>query len=73
MPWGRFLLFNCLGAVTWVTAISLLAYFFAVNLPLLLIVMSRSGWALLALIAGGALILYLKRRLSVDQEPSSPL
>jgi len=51
----------------------LLAFFFAVNLPLLLIVMSRSGWALLALIAGVALILYLKRRLSVDQEPSSPL
>src|SRR2546427_541683 len=73
MPWGRFLVFNCLGAVTWVTAISLLAFFFAVNLPLLLIVMSRSGWALLALIAGVALILYLKRRLSVDQEPSSPL
>src|SRR5207249_12221610 len=39
MPWPRFLLFNCLGAVTWVTAISLLAFFFAVNLPLLLIVM----------------------------------
>ena len=73
MPWGRFLLFNCLGAVTWVTAISLLAYFFAVNLPLLLTVLSRSGWALLALIVGVALIFYLKRRLSVDQEPSSPL
>ncbi len=68
MPWRRFLLFNCLGAVTWVTAISLLAYFFAVNLPLLLMVMSRSGWVLLALITAVALIFYLKRRLSVDQE-----
>ncbi len=72
MPWRRFLLFNCLGAVTWVTAISLLAYFFAVNVPLLLIVVSRSGWALLGLIAGIALIFYLKRRLSVDQEPAAP-
>jgi len=72
MPWGRFLLFNCLGAVTWVTAISLLAYFFAVNLPLLLTVLSRSGWGLLALIVAVALIIYLKGRLSVDQEPSSP-
>ncbi len=71
MPWRRFLLFNCLGAVTWVTAISLLAYFFAVNVPLLLIVVSRSGWALLGLIAGIALIFYLKRRLSVDQEPAA--
>jgi hypothetical protein len=49
-----------------------LSYFFAVNLPLLLIVMSRSGWALLGLIAGVALIFYLKRRLSVDQEPAAP-
>ena len=72
MPWRRFLLFNCLGAVTWVTVISLLSYFFAANLPLLLIVMSRSGWALLGLIAGVALIFYLKRRLSVDQEPAVP-
>src|SRR5207245_10491362 len=71
MPWRRFLLFNCLRAVTWVTAISLLAYFFAVNVPLLLIVVSRSGWALLGLIAGIALIFYLKRRLSVDQEPAA--
>ena len=73
MPWSRFLLFNCLGAVTWVTAISLLAYFFAVNLPLLLTVLSRSGWMLLVLIAAVALIFYLKGRLSVDREPSPPL
>jgi membrane protein DedA with SNARE-associated domain len=73
MPWHRFVLFNCLGAVTWVTAISLLAFFFAVNLPHLLMILSRSGWGLLALIAAVALIIYLKGRLSVDQEPSSPL
>ena len=73
MPWRRFLLFNCLGAVTWVTAISLLAFFFALNLPLLLMVLSRSGWALLALIMGVALIVYIKRRLRVGQEPSSSL
>ncbi len=62
MPWPRFLLFNCLGAVTWVTAISILAYFFAVNLPLLLQILTRSGWALLALIVALGVLFYLKRR-----------
>jgi len=41
-------------------------------LPLLLIVVSRSGWALLGLIAGVALTFYLNRRLRVDQEPAAP-
>src|SRR5438132_4983147 len=67
MPWRRFLLFNCLGAVTWVTAISLLAYFFAVNVPLLLIVVRRSGWALLGLIPGLALDCVLNRRVIGEQ------
>jgi membrane protein DedA with SNARE-associated domain len=73
MPWSRFVLFNCLGAITWVTAISLMAYVFAVNLPLLLMIMARSGWVLLGLAVAIVLFFYLKRRLIVDQEPSSPL
>jgi len=72
MPWSRFLLFNCLGAVTWVTAISLMAYVFAVNLPLLLKVVGRSGWVLLGLFAAIVLFFYLKRRLLAEQEPSPP-
>ena len=62
MPWGRFLLFNCLGAVTWVTAISLLAYLFAVNLPILVKILGRSSLALLAIVVAIALFVYIKRR-----------
>src|SRR5207247_7933613 len=50
MPWGRLLPFNCLGAVTWVTDIFLLAFCFAVNRLLLLIFLSRAGWSLAALL-----------------------
>lgn len=71
MPWSRFLLFNCLGAITWVTAISLMAYTFAVNLPVFLTILARSGWVLLGLAVAIGLFFYLKRRLVVDQEPSS--
>lgn len=66
MPWRRFLLFNCLGAVTWVTAISVLAYFFAVNLPLFLEILSGSGWALLGLVVALGVLFYLKGRRPVD-------
>ena len=72
MPWPRFLLFNCLGAVTWVTAISLMAYFFAVNLPLLIAVVSRVGWGLLGLSVAIGVFFYLKRRHTVEgQAPPS--
>jgi membrane protein DedA with SNARE-associated domain len=68
MPWSRFLLFNCLGAVTWVTAISLLAYLFAVNLPILLKILTRSGWMFLGLLVLGFLVIYWRRRMAVDRE-----
>lgn len=72
MPWPRFLLFNCLGAVTWVTTISLLAYLFAVNLPTLLKMLGRSGWTFLALLLAVIVIFYLKRRYAVDR-PAPPV
>ncbi len=68
MPWPRFLLFNCLGAITWVATISILAYFFAVNLPLLLEILTRSGWALLALVVALGVLFYLKRRRLVGRQ-----
>lgn len=73
MPWPRFVLFNCLGAITWVTTISLIAYFLAVNLPLLLKIVGRSGWVLLGLFVVIVGYFYLKRRLTADSEPPSPL
>jgi membrane protein DedA with SNARE-associated domain len=62
MPWSRFLLFNCLGAITWVTAISLLTYLFAVNLSLLVKILSRSGLALLAVLLAIGVFFYLRHR-----------
>jgi membrane protein DedA with SNARE-associated domain len=72
MPWSRFLLFNCLGAVTWVTAVSLLAYLFAVNLPILLKILGRSSWTFLVLLLAIGVIVYLKRRYAVDR-PTPPV
>ena len=66
MPWSRFLLFNCLGAITWVTAISVTAYFLAVNLPLLIAIVSRSGWILLGLLVAIVVVVYLRRRPMVE-------
>jgi len=67
MRWTRFLLFNCLGAITWVTAISLLAYLFAVNLSILVKILSRSSLALLALILAIGVFFYLKRRYAITR------
>ena len=67
MPWSRFLLFNCLGAVTWVTAVSLLSFLFAVNLPILAQILSRSSLTLLGLLLVVILILYLRRRDTIDR------
>ena len=70
MPWSRFLLFNCLGAITWVMTISLLTYVFAVNLPVLLKILSRSGWALLAVVVLLIAFFYFKHRVTAD--PPAP-
>jgi membrane protein DedA with SNARE-associated domain len=68
MPWPRFLLFNCLGAVTWVVAISCLTYLFAVNLPVLLKILSRSGWTLLIVVIVLAMGFYVKHRMAVGRQ-----
>jgi len=73
MPWPKFLLFNCLGAITWVTAISWIAYTFAANLPLLLTILGRSGWVLLGLILAIGLFFYVKRRFMAERTPLSLL
>ncbi len=65
MRWSRFLLFNCLGAITWVTAISILSYLFAVNLPILVKILGRSSLALLAGVLALGVYIYLKRRYAI--------
>lgn len=49
MEWKRFVLFNALGAVTWVTTIALSGYLFANHFNSLLEFFEKASWA----IAGG--------------------
>jgi membrane protein DedA with SNARE-associated domain len=68
MRWSRFLLFNCLGAITWVTAISLLTYVFAVNLPILVKILSRSSLAVLAVVLALGVYFYLRHRYAMTRK-----
>lgn len=60
MPWKKFLLFNALGAATWVTAMALIGYAFANEFETLLGYFEKVSWAM----AGGlfALGYYLWHR-----------
>lgn len=69
MPWSKFLWYNCLGAVTWVTAIAMLGYVFAVNVILLAKLLERSGITLLILVLLLILIALIKTRLKVTGRP----
>jgi membrane protein DedA with SNARE-associated domain len=48
MEWKRFLLFNALGAVTWVTAISLAGYAFANEFSSLIDYFEKASWVIAA-------------------------
>ncbi len=48
MEWRRFLLFNFLGAATWVTAISLIGYGFANEFDTLVGYFEKAGWGMAA-------------------------
>lgn len=48
MEWKRFFIFNVLGAVTWVTAISLTGYAFANEFSSLMEYFEKASWALAA-------------------------
>ncbi len=50
MPWRRFALFNGLGAITWVTAISLVGYFFGTQWSTLVRIFKEVDYVLLALL-----------------------
>ena len=52
MEWRRFLLYNALGAVTWVTAIALMGYAFANQFDSLLGYFEKASWAISAGILG---------------------
>jgi len=62
MPWKRFVLFNFLGALTWVTAISVLGYIFGSQWERVLHILKRVNLILLlaALVIAG--LLWWRRR-----------
>jgi membrane-associated protein len=62
MPWGRFVLFNFLGAATWVMVISLLGYTFGEHWAELAKTLGRVNMALAAVAAYAGLMLWRRQR-----------
>lgn len=62
MPWKRFVLFNFLGAVCWVTVISCVGYFFGSQWDRLMRLVKDANIAILILVAVVALIHWLQHR-----------
>jgi len=73
MEWKRFVLFNFLGAVVWVTVITLVGYFFGSQWDALLRVMHRINLGIAAAVGVVALLFWWRhrrRRQSRDSEDS---
>ena len=62
MPWRRFVVFNFLGAATWVTAVSLVGYFFGKHWHRLLQIMTRVNTAVFLAAAILVLLLWWRYR-----------
>jgi membrane protein DedA with SNARE-associated domain len=62
MPWKRFVIFNFLGALLWVTIISFIGYKFGKHWDALISYLERFNLVIAAVLAVGVLILWLWRR-----------
>ena len=62
MPWKRFVIFNFLGALLWVTVISFVGYKFGKHWDALISHLERFNLVIAAVLAVGVLILWLWRR-----------
>jgi membrane-associated protein len=58
MPWRRFVLFNFLGAATWVTLVSLAGYFFGRHWQVLLQIVSRVNTVVFVVVAAAVLLMW---------------
>lgn len=67
MPWKRFAVFNFLGALLWVTVISLVGYKFGKHWDQLMDYVERLNVVILIAVAVGAVILWLWRRAHVGK------
>ena len=72
MPWKQFAIFNFLGAVTWVTVISLVGYFFGHEWNTLMRIVHRINTGILILIALLWLIWWIRRRYGHADEDDLP-
>src|SRR5579859_413995 len=62
MPWKRFVLFNFLGAASWVTVISCAGYFFGSQWERLMRIFKNANIIIFVLIAGAVLLHWLRSR-----------
>ena len=62
MPWKRFVLFNFLGAVAWVTVISCVGFFFGSQWDRLMHIVKNANIAILVIIAVSVLVHWLRSR-----------
>jgi membrane protein DedA with SNARE-associated domain len=76
MEWKRFVVFNFLGAVVWVTVITLVGYFFGSQWDVLLRVMKRINLGIAAALAVIVLLLWWRQRRKIqagsDSEGEEP-
>lgn len=64
MRWRKFLIFNALGALAWVTVITTLGYFFGTALES---VLRHASWVIALVVAGGAVWWWWRRREEREQ------
>lgn len=62
MEWKRFLVFNALGAATWVTAVALTGYAFANEFSTLLDYFEKASWAIAAGLFGLGYFLWRRQK-----------
>jgi membrane protein DedA with SNARE-associated domain len=72
MPWGKFVLFNFLGAATWVTAIAFAGYQFGEHWDELLRVMGRVNLAIAAVAVYVAFLIWRRYRAARHKTKSTP-
>lgn len=72
MTWKKFLLFNALGAVTWVTSISLTAYFFANKFDSLASYIEKGSWGISGAIFAVGYFVWRKKRKHLREGSNQP-
>ena len=70
MEWKEFLLFNFLGAITWVTAISLIGYAFANEFQSLLGFLEKMSWILASAVFAVGFFLWRHKKKTLRKQKS---